>query len=66
MLNLEVIVEPICGQMKTSGFRRFNLRGIEKTCGEFSLICVASNYKKIVAKLKIKTNHSLENQIYRN
>jgi transposase len=59
----KVIVEPVFGQIKTSGFRRFSLRGIEKTCGEFSLICVASNYKKIVAKLKMETNHNLENQI---
>ncbi len=48
----KVIVEPVFGQIKTGGFRRFSLRGIEKASGEFSLVCAVSNFKKIVNKIK--------------
>jgi len=48
----KVIVEPVFGQIKNSGFRNFGLRGKDKVAGEFSLICAAHNFKKIVnAKL---------------
>ncbi len=48
----KVIVEPVFGQIKNSGFRRFNLRGTKKVQGEFSLACVAHNSKKIVMAFK--------------
>lgn len=43
----KVIVEPVFGQIKNSGFRGFLLRGYKKVCGEFSLACAAHNFKKI-------------------
>jgi len=48
----KIIVEPVFGQIKTGGFRRFSLRGFEKAGGEFSLVCAVSNFKKIVKKIK--------------
>ena len=48
----KVIVEPVFGQIKTTGFKRFSLRGLEKAAGEFSLVCAVSNFKKIVKKMK--------------
>lgn len=48
----KIIVEPVFGQIKTGGFKRFSLRGIEKAGGEFSLVCAVSNFKKIVKKMK--------------
>ena len=48
----KVIVEPVFGQIKTGGFRRFSLRGYKKASGEFSLVCAVSNFKKIVKKIK--------------
>jgi len=44
----KVIVEPVFGQIKNSGFRGFSVRGKEKTAGEFSLVCAVHNIKKIV------------------
>ena len=52
----KIIVEPVFGQIKTGGFRRFSLRGFVKTGGEFSLICSVSNFKKIVSKIKAEIN----------
>ena len=49
----KIIVEPVFGQIKTGGFRRFSLRGFEKAGGEFSLVCAVSNFKKIVKKIKM-------------
>jgi transposase len=43
----KVIVEPVFGQIKNSGFRGFSVRGKEKAAGEFSLVCAAHNIKKI-------------------
>jgi len=34
----KIIVEPVFGQIKTCGFRRFSFRGIKKAGGEFSLV----------------------------
>ena len=48
----KIIVEPVFGQIKTGGFKRFSLRGPEKAAGEFSLVCAVSNFKKIVKKMK--------------
>ena len=44
----KVIVEPVFGQIKNTGFRGFSVRGHEKTSGEFSLVCIAHNIKKIM------------------
>jgi len=42
------IVEPVYGQIKYgSGFREFLLRGLEKVRGEWSLVCLAHNIKKL-------------------
>ncbi|MBL0380972.1 MAG: transposase [Desulfofustis sp. PB-SRB1] len=43
----KVIVEPVFGQIKNSGFRGFTVRGKRKTRGEFSLVCAVHNIKKI-------------------
>jgi len=43
----KIIVEPVFGQIKNSGFRGFSVRGKEKVAGEFSLVCAAHNFKKI-------------------
>ncbi len=47
----KVIVEPVFGQIKNSGFRRFSVRGKEKTAGEFSLVCATHNMKKIAKSI---------------
>ena len=44
----KAIVEPVFGQIKNGGFRRFHLRGYKKARGEFSLVCTVHNIKKIV------------------
>ena len=44
----KVIVEPVFGQIKNSGFRGFSVRGKEKVAGEFSLVCATHNIKKIM------------------
>lgn len=44
----KVIVEPVFGQIKNSGFRGFSIRGYIKTSGEFSLVCAVHNMKKIM------------------
>jgi len=41
-------VEPVFGNIKyNSGFRQFLLRGLEKVQGEFNLMCIIHNLKKI-------------------
>ena len=49
----KVIVEPVFGHIKNSGFRGFSVRGKEKVAGEFSLVCATHNIKKI-AKAIVK------------
>ena len=44
----KVIVEPVFGQIKNTGFRGFGVRGKSKVDGEFSLVCAAHNVKKMV------------------
>ena len=44
----KVIVEPVFGQIKNTGFRGFGMRGKSKVDGEFSLVCAAHNVKKMV------------------
>ena len=47
------IVEPIFGWMKAAlGFRRFQLRGLDKVSGEWSLACVALNIKTLSTRMK--------------
>lgn len=49
------IVEPIFGQMKSNaGFRRFRLRGWDKTGSEWTLVCLVHNIKKIYARIMAK------------
>jgi len=48
----KTIVEPVFGQIKNGGFRKFNLPGIEKVTGEFSLVCTVHNIKKIIRVIK--------------
>jgi transposase len=43
----KVIVEPVFGQIKNTGFRGFSVRGKDKVAGEFSLVCATHNIKKI-------------------
>jgi transposase len=43
----KVIVEPVFGQIKNTGFRGFSVRGKDKVAGEFSMVCAAHNFKKI-------------------
>ena len=47
----KVIVEPVFGQIKNTGFRGFSVRGKTKTSGEFSLVCAVHNLKKIAKAL---------------
>jgi hypothetical protein len=49
----KVIVEPVFGQIKNTGFRGFSVRGKEQAAGEFSLVCAVHNIKKI-AKAMIR------------
>lgn len=44
----KVIVEPVFGQIKNTGFRGFSVRSMEKTSGEFSLVCTVHNMKKMI------------------
>ena len=44
----QAIVEPVFGWIKEiMGFRRFSLRGIEKVSGEWDLVCLAVNLKRM-------------------
>ena len=43
-------VEPVFGHIKQArGFRQFLLRGIDKVCGEWAMICTAHNLAKLTA-----------------
>ena len=45
------LIEPIFGQIKqVRGFRQFLLRGLEKMRGEWRLICLTHNLKKLFRK----------------
>src|SRR4030042_6859358 len=49
------IVEPVFGQMKFNlGFRRFRLRGLGKAGGEWTLVCLVHNIKRIYARIMTK------------
>ena len=43
-------VEPVFGIIKeVIGFRRFMLRGLDAVCGEWTLVCLAFNLKRLCA-----------------
>ena len=48
-------VEPVFGIIKSvMGFRQFSLRGLKKVTGEWNLVCLAWNVKRMaVLRLKI-------------
>ena len=48
----KVIVEPVFGHIKNSGFRGFGVRGKVKVAGEFTLVCLTHNLKKFVRAAK--------------
>ena len=49
----KAIVEPVFGWIKEIlGFRRFSLRGIEKVSGEWDLVCLAINLKRLNATIR--------------
>ncbi len=49
------IVEPVFGQMEFNlRFRRFRLRGLEEAGGEWTLVCLVHNIKKIYARIMAK------------
>lgn len=51
----KTIVEPVFGHIKeTIGFCKFSLRGLKKVSGEFLLVCIAHNIRKIINALKPK------------
>lgn len=44
----KVIVEPVFGWIKhVTGFRQFSLRGLTKVMGEWSLVCLALNVRRM-------------------
>ena len=50
----KTIVEPVFGHIKeTIGFKGFSLRGLWKVRGEFFLVCIAHNLRKLVNALKV-------------
>ena len=55
----KVIVEPVFGQIKNTGFRGFSVRGKEKVAGEFSLVCATHNLKKMI-KAAFNLNNAVE------
>lgn len=49
------IVEPVFGQIKFNlGFRRFRLKGLDKAGGEWTLVCLVHNIKKIYVRIMAK------------
>lgn len=49
-------VEPVIGIIKqTMGFRQFSLRGLTKAAGEWSLVCLAFNLRRLHSLLGKKT-----------
>jgi len=44
----KILPEPVFGQIKRArGFRQFLLRGFEKVCGEWAIVCTAHNLLKL-------------------
>ena len=56
----KMTVEPVFGIIKeTMGFRRFSLRGLEQVRGEWSLVCMSYNLKRLFT-LKIQREKSVQ------
>jgi transposase len=50
----QTMVEPVFGHIKgVLGFCQFHLRGLLKVGGEFALVCIAHNVRKIINQLKV-------------
>jgi hypothetical protein len=46
----KAIVEPVFGWIKQAmGFRQFSLRGVDKVAGEWGLVCLALNLRRMWA-----------------
>ena len=55
------IVEPVFGQVKFNlGFSRFRLKGLDRAGGEWTLVCLVHNIKKIYAKIMAKEGELAE------
>jgi len=61
------MVEPVFGNMKFNlGFARFILRGLKKVKGEFFLMCIAHNLKKMSQHLdSLAPALALKNALFR-
>ena len=58
------IVEPVFGQIKSvMGFTSFLLRGLEKVKGEFNLVAIAHNLRKIWLHLKAGIKNNVNNRL---
>ena len=58
------IVEPVFGQIKSvMGFTSFLLRGLEKVKGEFNLVAIAHNLRKIWLHLKAGNKNKVKNRL---
>jgi transposase len=58
------IVEPVFGQIKSAmGFTSFLLRGLEKVTGEFNLVAIAHNLRKIWLYLKAGNKNNVKNRL---
>ena len=52
--------EPVFGQIKQArGFRQFLLRGIEKVCAEWGIVCTAHNLLKLAQRLTLSELRSM-------
>ena len=58
------IVEPVFGQIKSvMGFTSFLLRGLKKVKGEFNLVAIAHNLRKIWLYLKAGNKNNVKNHL---
>lgn len=58
------IVEPVFGQIKSvMGFTSFLLRGLQKVKGEFNLVAIAHNLRKIWLHLKAGNKNNVKNRL---
>lgn len=54
------LVEPVFGNIKFNlGFGRYALRGLTKVRGEFLLICIAHNLKKLAARWRCRSGNNV-------
>ena len=58
------IVEPVFGQIKSvMGFTSFLLRGLDKVKGEFNLVAIAHNLRKIWLHLKAGNKNNVKSRL---